>query len=168
MANSIYPPSNLDANQVLQHSYDDDKQRLRVDVGAEINLDGAVEVSLKAPDDKVTISDGTNDLKINPDGSIDVNAIVDLDLPTTPGIANIETLLANTEYSYQLPIGTRSFLIKARNGKMRLSFTSGGTNTTYLTIDAGCNYVVDNIKTSSIIYFQSTKSNNIIEINTWI
>jgi len=168
MANTIYPPSNLDADQVLQHAYDDDKQRIRVDIGAEITLDGAVEVSLDAPDDNVAISDGTNTLVINPDGSIDVNALVDLDLATNPIIANISAPTANTEYSYAFPTDTKKFLLQARKGTLRVAFSSGGTNTTYLTIAVGCNYVIDNIKTSVTVYFQSNKPSDVIEINTCV
>lgn len=168
MAQTIYPPSNLDGDHVLRHAYDDDKQRIRVDIGAEITLDGAVEIALNAPDDNVAISDGTNTLIINPDGSIDVNAIVDLDLPQTPGIVNIQANNANTEYSYTLPSDTKKFLIQARLGKLRLAFNSGGSNTTYITINYGCSYIVENIKTSATLYFQSNKANDVVEINTWV
>lgn len=168
MSATIYPPSNLDGDHVLRHAYNDDTQRIRVDIGAEITLDGAIEVSLNAPDDNVAISDGTNTLVINPDGSINVNAIIDLDLPGTPGIVNIETTNLNTEYSYILPIDTKKFSIQARLGRLKLAFNSGDTNITYITINYGCSYVVENIKTSSTLYFQSNKANDIVEINTWV
>lgn len=95
---SAPPPSPLDGNQVLQHAFDDVNGRLRVDatvsasVGTvtiedldgdnlEINPDGSLnvvntgstEVEIDAADgDNIAISDGTNTLDVNSDGSINV------------------------------------------------------------------------------------------------
>jgi len=168
MTTPIYPPSNLDGNQILQHAYIDDTQRIRVDIGANITLDGAVEVALSAPDDNVAISDGTNTLVINPDGSINVDATIIMDFADTPGIANISAPVANTEYSYVLPIDTKQVLIQARLGKLKLAFISGDSGTTYITVNYGCNFMIENIKTNSTIYFQSNKALDVIEINTWV
>lgn len=73
--------SKLDANQVLRMSYDDGENRLRVaaDIVATI---GDIDVHIDAAaGDNVAIADpaGTNYLLPNPDGSINVNANVDLD-----------------------------------------------------------------------------------------
>lgn len=64
-------PSKLDASQVLQHAFDDSTSRLRVDTEAVI-IDGAIEVAINAENDSIAVSDGTNTLAINPDGSINV------------------------------------------------------------------------------------------------
>jgi hypothetical protein len=92
------PPSALDANQVLQHSFDDAEGRLRVDatfsgtVGEvvikdldgdflEINPNGSlntnivnpIELEISAADgDNIAISDGTNTVSVNANGSINV------------------------------------------------------------------------------------------------
>lgn len=70
-------PSRLDANQVLQGSYDESTGRLRTDsLATVVNAD--IDVSLDATEDNVAIADPDGDfLNINPDGSISVvvNAI---------------------------------------------------------------------------------------------
>lgn len=69
------PPSRLDANQVLQGSYDEVTGRLRTDsLATVVNAD--IDVSLDASEDNVAIADPDGDfLQINPDGSINVVAI---------------------------------------------------------------------------------------------
>lgn len=69
------PYTALDANQVLKQSFDESADRLRVD--AEVT---AVVESVTVNVGDVSIKDGTVDsqkLKVNPDGSIDVNAVLD-------------------------------------------------------------------------------------------
>src|SRR6266853_3983508 len=64
----------LDHSQVIQRIYDQETNRIRVDSGATLSLDGDVDVAKSAADgDRVLVSDGTNNLSINPDGSINVN-----------------------------------------------------------------------------------------------
>lgn len=66
-------PSRLDANQVLQGSYDEDRGRLRVDSESTI-VNADIDVSLDATEDNVAIADPDGDfLEINPDGSINVS-----------------------------------------------------------------------------------------------
>lgn len=70
--NPLYPASKLDANQVLQHAYIDETQRLRVDAEATI-VNADIDVSLDAAEDNVAIADPDgNFLNINPDGSLNV------------------------------------------------------------------------------------------------
>lgn len=65
-------PSRLDANQVLQGSFDESTGRLRTDsLATVVNAD--IDVSLDATEDNVAIADPDGDfLEINPDGSINV------------------------------------------------------------------------------------------------
>lgn len=65
-------PSRLDANQVLQGSFDESTGRLRTDsLATVVNAD--IDVSLDATEDNVAIADPDgNFLNINPDGSINV------------------------------------------------------------------------------------------------
>lgn len=67
-------PSRLDANQVLQGSFDESNGRLRVETAATI-VNGAVEVAIDASTDNIQIRDPNsgNNLVINPDGSINVD-----------------------------------------------------------------------------------------------
>ncbi len=68
-------PSRLDANQVLQGSFDESTGRLRTDALATV-VNADIDVSLDAAEDNVAIADPDgNFLNINPDGSI--NVIVD-------------------------------------------------------------------------------------------
>lgn len=100
-------PSQLDANQVLQHAFDDATGKLRVDAtvtasvgnvtiqdddGNElsVNPDGSIDVNLvgdtsieisAADGDNIAISDGTRTLDINPDGSLNAQiSATDLDI----------------------------------------------------------------------------------------
>lgn len=65
-------PSRLDANQVLQGSFDESTGRLRTDsLATVVNAD--IDVSLDATEDNVAIADPNGHfLVINPDGSINV------------------------------------------------------------------------------------------------
>lgn len=66
--------SKLDFGQIIRLVYDEALNRLRVDTGATITLGGELEVSIDAASgDNIAISDGTDTLAINPDGSINVN-----------------------------------------------------------------------------------------------
>jgi hypothetical protein len=61
----------LDANQVIQSVYDTTENALRVNTQATITA-GAMEVAIDASTDSIKVSDGTDVLEINPDGSINV------------------------------------------------------------------------------------------------
>lgn len=72
MGDPLYPASKLDGNQVLQHAFNDQTQRLRTDAEATI-VNADVDVSLVSTEDSVAIGDQDgNLLNINPDGSINV------------------------------------------------------------------------------------------------
>jgi hypothetical protein len=72
MADPLYNASKLDAGQVLQHSFDEATQRIRVDSEATI-VNATIDVSLDPLDDGVYLGDQDgNLLVINPDGSINV------------------------------------------------------------------------------------------------
>lgn len=69
------PPSRLDANQVLQGSFDESTGRLRTDsLSTIVNAD--IDVALDATEDNVAIADPSgNFLAIESDGSINVNSV---------------------------------------------------------------------------------------------
>lgn len=66
-------PSQLDAEQVLRHSFDDSNGRLRVETAATI-VAGAVEVAIDASTDTIAIADPNTGytLVVNADGSLNV------------------------------------------------------------------------------------------------
>lgn len=67
-------PSQLDANQILPHAFDEEAGRLRVDAEVTANISGAQEVIISAEDDNIAIRSSTtdNELEPNADGSINV------------------------------------------------------------------------------------------------
>ena len=170
MAATLYPVSKLDADQVLQHSYDDATQTLRTTAQAVIIAPPELQVSINHTEDSVRLGDGTNFLTsttLGPKVALDVNVInsSDATVATTPVIANMLAAVQNSEYSYNLPDGTKRFTIRAREGKMLLSYVSGGT---YLTVWTGASYTVENINTTGItLYFQSSRTNDVVEIESW-
>lgn len=84
---------------------------------------------------------------------------------TNPVIINLNIINQGTEYSQALPANTKSFLIRSRNqGRLRLAYSSGGTNADYLTIPTGSSYKDANYYTSVTLYVQSTKPGDVIEI----
>ena len=88
-----------------------------------------------------------------------------------PTIANVDITLANTEYSYTLPVGTTRFEIKLRNIgiPLKICFVSGGSGTTYKNLPAGQSYREDNIKRGpNILYFQAATANQVAEIISWV
>lgn len=85
------PPSSLDANQVLQHSFEEASGRLRVDAAIS-PAGGATEVIIDHADDSIRLGDGTDlvtTTTVAGDVGLDVNIIntsipVDLHLSGVP------------------------------------------------------------------------------------
>lgn len=78
------PYTELDQNQILQRVFEESYDRLRVDAEVTATI-GTVECIIDANSgDNISISDGANNLSINPDGSINVkvNAISSENLKT--------------------------------------------------------------------------------------
>lgn len=86
-----------------------------------------------------------------------------------PAIYNLSMPTAGVEYSQALPDAVHKISIRARVlGELRLAFVANGTNTTWITIPAGCSFVEDYISTVGVtIYLQSSAAGNVAEILTW-
>lgn len=87
-----------------------------------------------------------------------------------PTIANTAMTSSNTEYSYDIPAGTKRFEIKLRalNALLRLAFVEGASGTTYITIPYGSSYAENDVKAGPItLYFQSPTASQVAEIKTW-
>jgi hypothetical protein len=86
-----------------------------------------------------------------------------------PAITNITMGLAGTESTITFPANTKRYLVKARgNSTLQFSYISGQTGVTYWTEFPGFTldeYNVDN--TSTVLYVQASKDNEILEIKTW-
>ena len=90
---------------------------------------------------------------------------------TTPEIENITVASANIEYTHTLPANTKYFKLKSRNDSViKLSFTNGESNVKYIKICPGFQYespVSFEIGASISLYFQTSKINEVIEIESW-
>ena len=95
MSNYLSPlNTKLDSEQVLKRSYDETKNRIRVDADVTATV-GVVDVVIDAASgDNIAISDGTNTMLINPDGSIN---------------ANVDVILSHIDDSVRLGNGTNFF-----------------------------------------------------------
>jgi hypothetical protein len=91
-------------------------------------------------------------------------------LLTAPVVMNVSVPLANTEYTVTIPADARRFSLQARGQTtLQISDQPGQSNTTYFTLRQFNTYGVDSIKGSSTInlYVQSTKPNQVIEVEYW-
>lgn len=86
---------------------------------------------------------------------------------------NVAMLLANTEYSYVLPQGTKKFLIKLRNPNVQMKLNLGKTPwqsaITYIAILENSCFYEESINTDvgTTLYFQSASANQVAEIIIW-
>ena len=90
--------------------------------------------------------------------------------PSIPTIQNISVTTANTELSCTLPIDSKRFIVRVREGdtKVRLAFVLGGTSTNYFTISPGTAFSEMDVNASSIIlYFNANKAPRTIEVLSW-
>ena len=91
----------------------------------------------------------------------------------TPTTVNVAMTLANTEYSYTLPLWTNKFTLKLRDpsasAKLNIWTVPAQSGTTYLTVPANCVWEEWNINTDSwvTLYFQSTSASQVAEITIW-
>ena len=89
---------------------------------------------------------------------------------TAGAVANIPALLIDTEYSFTLAIGVKNFEITSRlYGKIKFSYVSGQSGTTYRTISPGSTYdKIGLVLTSPLaVYFQSNKAGDVLEVVTY-
>lgn len=90
-------------------------------------------------------------------------------LTAKPTIANETMTAANTEYSYEVPAGTKVLWVKLRDPgyPLQLCIVEGESNTTYVNLAQGKTFKYENIKMGSItLYCRSTAANQTAEILT--
>ena len=166
MASQIYPSTNLDGDQVLQHVYDEGTQTLRTNATATV-LPGSFDVDIDAATgDNIAISDGVNTAEVTSNSELkvhDENAVP----PGVPTIANVSAPGAGNEYNYTYPADTKKIYIKARKGTLKIAYIAGQTSTNYILIPKGCSYSLDGVKTGVTVYLQSDTSSDVIEVHTW-
>lgn len=107
--------------------------------------------------------------QFTPSGSSGTTTNVVVNGATSPFVANVSIVSANTEYSYTFPTNTKKFHIKLRDGqRLQLAYISGDTGTTYVTLPAYNLYTEENITLTSVtLYFQSPVGSNVAEIIYW-
>lgn len=89
---------------------------------------------------------------------------------SNPTVFNLSLPVADTEGSYTLPAGTKKFSVFARErSRVQLSYTSGQSGTTFMTIKPGFEYVRSEIEAAAsiTIYCQSSKNGEVVEIESW-
>ena len=89
-----------------------------------------------------------------------------------PTIANVSMTLADTEYSYTLPVGSVKFTFQLRQtiddgGDVQVAFVQGESNTTYMNIISGTSWTENSIKGGGTLYFRSSQASRVAEILTW-
>lgn len=88
---------------------------------------------------------------------------------TSPTVYNVSVPLANTEISQVLSSGTKQFTIRVRGtAKLQLSFTSGQSGITFITVFPGGSYSVSDLNFDGVLYFQTNKVSQIVEILEWV
>lgn len=165
-----WPYTALDYEQVIRQCFDEATDTLRTTAVATIVTPPAIEVIINHTSDSIRLGDGTylfTGTQWNSKVGLDVNVLG----VQTPTITNVSASTAGTEYSHTLPIGTKRFILKSRqSGILRISYTSGGTATNYMTISGGAVYSEDELtlSTTKDIFFRSTKNSDVIEVLSWL
>lgn len=89
---------------------------------------------------------------------------------TAPIITNLSAPSANTEVSHTFQDNTQKFHIKTRSSvaDMQFAFTSGQSDTVFITIPSGVTFTEDDLDLSGVtIFLQTDKGNQTIEILEW-
>ena len=110
-------------------------------------------------------TDGDGNTAVRSQGEISLAIEVDSGLTQ-----NIAAPLANTEYSFTIPLGTKRFEWKSRKfGEIQWSFQIGESGTTFSTLSPGNLKTEDNLKlvVPIVVYFRSNKANDTIELSSW-
>ena len=88
---------------------------------------------------------------------------------TTQTIYNLSCPLANTEYSQALSADVTQLTIRVRgSATAQYTFTSGQSGTNFITIPRGTTRTIGALRlTSSTLYIQTDKANQVVEIEEW-
>jgi len=91
---------------------------------------------------------------------------------TTPSEYTVTTVVADTEYSQELPANTKKFTFQCRTANdIRFAFSTGKVATSvpsYNTLKAGHVYFEDNLNlTTATVYVACATTNKVVEIIAW-
>jgi len=117
----------------------------------------------------VIVNDGSENL--DPSTGIDLlKGIVSADFVSDPSISVLTAVLADTEYSFMIPAGTREFTISSRGlATVKIAFSTGQLSTNYVTIPPGYVYERSKLRRfgSLTLYVSASKSGEQLEIHSW-
>lgn len=86
---------------------------------------------------------------------------------TNPLIVEIPLAVAGTEYPYLLPVGTKQFVLSARQDNVTLH-VGYATTSTYLTVRRGCFYSEsEKTLTGITLHITSDKPTTVVELLVW-
>lgn len=106
-----------------------------------------------------------------PSGSAGLSPTITIPGSTAPTVSLVLMVLAATEYSIPIPIGTRQFQVKLRDplSLLQCAYVPGDSGTTFLTVPRGCFYAESELLTTSslILYFQSPSAGQTLEVLLW-
>lgn len=132
-----------------------------------VKLSAPAEVIIDHTNDSIRLGDGTDFFTSTTKGSK-----IGLDTYEVPyvdafEIVNLSIPLAATEVSQSIPVGTRNFIVKIRNGAsdFRIAFGAGETATKYIQFCRGQNWTSPDFDGSSVttIYLRTGKATQVVE-----
>lgn len=120
-------------------------------------------------DSTLTVNDGSSDLTIS-DGIDLIKGLFPTFIISTPTISHQTAALADTEYSYALPSGTRQYEVYSlKRGTLKLAYVATESGTNFIKATPGNKLKETRVNPSSslTLYFQSNKTNDTIIIYSW-
>lgn len=121
-----------------------------------------------SPTPSITVNDGSVDL--NPSDGMDlIKGLFPRLFVFDPIVENVSIPLADTEVSHTLPTGTKRFLLMLRDrATLKLSYTTGTSGTTFMTIRPRVWYAEERIGAgTTTLYMQSPSASQTVEIVSW-
>jgi len=95
---------------------------------------------------------------------------VTVDSVSAPTITNLVVATSGTEESHTFSTSVKRFRIRSRGkAKLQIAYTTGETNTTFITLTPGAVYEEEALALSAALtlYLESNKSGDTVEILEW-
>lgn len=107
--------------------------------------------------------------QFTPSGSSGSTTNVVVSGSTSPQVARVSIVLANTEYSYALPTNTKKYTIRLLGSQqLKVAFQAGQSGTDYIPLPANGIHWEDGLSLTGIsLYFQSPSSSQLAIITYW-
>lgn len=97
------------------------------------------------------------------------NINLTLETVSQPAILNFPITDANTEYTLNLPVGTKRFILKPRDCNIKMAFVQGTSGTIFFTLTKGSYWSETSIAEGATVtfYLQSSRPNSMVELILW-